>query len=239
MAQAVCDLWPGTRTRSARRSTTASTTTSSCRVRSPRPTCRRSRTGCARSSPPTSRSSASSRAGARTVRGPAVQARDHRVARGGRGPRRRDRDRVPRNDRWADLCLGPHVPSTGRLGGAFKLMKLAGAYWRGDEARPMLTGSTARRGRRRTSSTITCIGWRRPRSETTVVWAASSTCSPSPRSSDPVSPSGTHAVVCSESSSRTTSGTCTSERATTSSPRRTSPGVSYGTPRATRPSTRN
>ena len=46
---------------------------------------------------------------------------------------------VYRNDWWADLCLGPHVPSTGRLGGAFKLMKLAGAYWRGDEARPMLT----------------------------------------------------------------------------------------------------
>jgi threonyl-tRNA synthetase len=45
---------------------------------------------------------------------------------------------VYRNDGWSDLCLGPHVPSTGRLG-AFKLMKLAGAYWRGDEARPMLT----------------------------------------------------------------------------------------------------
>jgi threonyl-tRNA synthetase len=42
-----------------------------------------------------------------------------------------------RNGDWADLCLGPHVASTGRLG-TFKLMKLAGAYWRGDEARPML-----------------------------------------------------------------------------------------------------
>ncbi len=38
---------------------------------------------------------------------------------------------------FVDLCLGPHVPSTGRLG-AFKLMKVAGAYWRGDEKRPML-----------------------------------------------------------------------------------------------------
>jgi threonyl-tRNA synthetase len=45
---------------------------------------------------------------------------------------------VYRNDGWVDLCLGPHVPSTGRLT-AFKLMKVAGAYWRGDEARPMLT----------------------------------------------------------------------------------------------------
>jgi len=44
---------------------------------------------------------------------------------------------VYRNDGWSDLCLGPHVPSTRRLG-AFKLMKLAGAYWRGDETRPML-----------------------------------------------------------------------------------------------------
>ncbi len=44
---------------------------------------------------------------------------------------------VYRNGEWADLCLGPHVPSTGRLG-VFKLTKLAGAYWRGDQARPML-----------------------------------------------------------------------------------------------------
>jgi threonyl-tRNA synthetase len=44
---------------------------------------------------------------------------------------------VYRNDGWADLCLGPHVPSTGRLR-AFKLLSVAGAYWRGDERRPML-----------------------------------------------------------------------------------------------------
>src|SRR5438067_1897002 len=42
-----------------------------------------------------------------------------------------------RNDGWLDLCRGPHVPTTARLG-AFKLMKVAGAYWRGDERRPML-----------------------------------------------------------------------------------------------------
>ena len=42
-----------------------------------------------------------------------------------------------RNDGWVDLCRGPHVPTTKRLG-AFKLMKVAGAYWRGDERRPML-----------------------------------------------------------------------------------------------------
>ncbi len=38
---------------------------------------------------------------------------------------------------YIDLCRGPHVPSTGKLG-AFKLTKVAGAYWRGDEKRPML-----------------------------------------------------------------------------------------------------
>jgi threonyl-tRNA synthetase len=40
-------------------------------------------------------------------------------------------------DAFIDMCVGPHVPSTGRLG-HFKLMKVAGAYWRGDEHNPML-----------------------------------------------------------------------------------------------------
>ncbi|MEX1216894.1 MAG: threonine--tRNA ligase [Acidimicrobiales bacterium] len=39
--------------------------------------------------------------------------------------------------RFIDLCRGPHVPDTGRLG-HFKLMRVAGAYWRGDERNPML-----------------------------------------------------------------------------------------------------
>ncbi|MCM2314390.1 MAG: threonine--tRNA ligase [Thermoanaerobaculia bacterium] len=38
---------------------------------------------------------------------------------------------------WKDLCRGPHVPSTGKLG-AFKLLSVAGAYWRGNENNPML-----------------------------------------------------------------------------------------------------
>jgi threonyl-tRNA synthetase len=41
------------------------------------------------------------------------------------------------SDTFVDLCRGPHVPSTGRLG-HFKLMKVAGAYWRGNEKGPML-----------------------------------------------------------------------------------------------------
>ena len=39
---------------------------------------------------------------------------------------------------FVDLCRGPHLPSTGKLGKAFKLTKLAGAYWRGDHNNPML-----------------------------------------------------------------------------------------------------
>jgi threonyl-tRNA synthetase len=40
---------------------------------------------------------------------------------------------------WIDLCRGPHMTSTGKIGNAFKLMTVAGAYWRGDSKNPMLT----------------------------------------------------------------------------------------------------
>ena len=43
-----------------------------------------------------------------------------------------------RQGEFIDLCRGPHLPSTGRLGKAFKLTKLAGAYWRGDSRNEML-----------------------------------------------------------------------------------------------------
>ncbi len=43
-----------------------------------------------------------------------------------------------RQGEFIDLCRGPHLPSTGKLGKAFKLMKLAGAYWRGDSRNEML-----------------------------------------------------------------------------------------------------
>ena len=45
---------------------------------------------------------------------------------------------VYRQGAFADLCRGPHLPSTGKLGAAFKLLKVAGAYWRGDSRNPML-----------------------------------------------------------------------------------------------------
>lgn len=43
-----------------------------------------------------------------------------------------------RQGAFVDLCRGPHLPSTGKLGHAFKLMKIAGAYWRGDSKNEML-----------------------------------------------------------------------------------------------------
>ncbi|HVJ42005.1 MAG TPA: threonine--tRNA ligase [Dongiaceae bacterium] len=45
---------------------------------------------------------------------------------------------IYRQGQWLDLCVGPHLPSTGKLGKAFKVMKLSGAYWRGDANNPQL-----------------------------------------------------------------------------------------------------
>jgi threonyl-tRNA synthetase len=46
--------------------------------------------------------------------------------------------KIYKQGEWLDLCRGPHMTSTGKIGSAFKLMKVAGAYWRGDSTRPML-----------------------------------------------------------------------------------------------------
>ena len=53
---------------------------------------------------------------------------------------------IPKNEevsiyhhgKWHDLCKGPHLPSTGKIGTAFKLTKVSGAYWRGDSNNEML-----------------------------------------------------------------------------------------------------
>jgi threonyl-tRNA synthetase len=47
--------------------------------------------------------------------------------------------KIYRQGDWFDLCRGPHMTSTGKIGNAFRLMKVAGAYWRGDSNNPMLT----------------------------------------------------------------------------------------------------
>src|ERR1700726_2417695 len=47
--------------------------------------------------------------------------------------------RIYKQGDWFDLCRGPHMTSTGKVGNAFKLLKVAGAYWRGDSNREMLS----------------------------------------------------------------------------------------------------
>jgi threonyl-tRNA synthetase len=47
--------------------------------------------------------------------------------------------KIYRQGDWFDLCRGPHMTSTAKIGNAFKLMKVAGAYWRGDSNREMLS----------------------------------------------------------------------------------------------------
>jgi threonyl-tRNA synthetase len=46
--------------------------------------------------------------------------------------------RIYKQGDWLDLCRGPHMPSTGKVGNAFKLQSIAGAYWRGDSNNQML-----------------------------------------------------------------------------------------------------
>ena len=58
---------------------------------------------------------------------------------------------VYRQGDWLDLCRGPHMPSTGQVGKGFKLMKVAGAYWRGDHRNAMLHAFTAPPGATRRS----------------------------------------------------------------------------------------
>ena len=88
---------------------------------------------------------------------------------------------------FVDMCLGPHVPCTGRLG-HFKLMRHGGAYFRGQREEPdapahLRHGVGHEVGPRRT----TCSCWSRPKPATTAASVPSSTCSRSPRRSAAVS----------------------------------------------------
>ena len=77
---------------------------------------------------------------------------------------------------WIDLCRGPHVPSTGKLK-VFKLMRVAGAYWRGDSKNEMLQRIYGTAWGKKEDRTRTSGCSRRPRSATTGAWARSSICS--------------------------------------------------------------
>ena len=76
---------------------------------------------------------------------------------------------VYRQGDWLDLCRGPHLPSTGRLGKAFRLMKVAGAYWRGICVMRCCSASMGRLGRHQSSLMTIFTCWRKLRSVTIAV----------------------------------------------------------------------
>ena len=120
MAQAVQELYPGTQV------TMAGdrgwfTTTSRATSRSRRPICRRSRIACARSSVAICRSSARSGTASRRRRRSATSARTTRSDHRGHHPGGEEVS-IYRQGDWFDVCRGPHLPSTGKLPKAFKLM---------------------------------------------------------------------------------------------------------------------
>ena len=83
---------------------------------------------------------------------------------------------------WLDLCRGPHMPSTGKIGQAFKLMKVAGAYWRGDSTKPMLQRIYATAfAKQEDLDALSSSGWRRPSAATIAASGARWTCSISRR----------------------------------------------------------
>lgn len=73
---------------------------------------------------------------------------------------------------FIDLCRGPHVPSTGHIK-AFKLMKVAGAYWRGDSSNEMLQRIYGTAWGDKKSLRLICIALKKRKSVTTVSWANS------------------------------------------------------------------
>ena len=93
---------------------------------------------------------------------------------------------------WQDLCRGPHLQHTGQVpADAFKLMSIAGAYWRGDSDRAMLQRiyGVAFTSKEELQARI-CICWKKPPNATTASWAARWTCSTC-RKKPPVRCSGT------------------------------------------------
>ena len=111
--------------------------------------------------------------------------------------------------RFIDLCRGPHVPHTGRLG-HFKLLRVAGAYWRGDERNPVLQRiyGTAWESEKALEDYLRRLA--EAESATTGAWRPSSICSRSRTSSGEAWPSGIRGGRSCARSSRTTAGSGTS-----------------------------
>ena len=77
---------------------------------------------------------------------------------------------IYRQGDFVDLCMGPHLPSTGRLK-SVKLMSVAGAYWRGSEKNKMLQRIYGTSFPKRVDAgRVPFPDWRRPRSGTTASW---------------------------------------------------------------------
>jgi len=77
---------------------------------------------------------------------------------------------------YVDLCRGPHIPSTGMIK-AFKLLNVAGAYWRGDEHNKMLQRIYGTGFATQEDLKNTCGSWKRRKEEITAAWARISICS--------------------------------------------------------------
>lgn len=82
-----------------------------------------------------------------------------------------------RQGAFTDLCRGPHVPSTGKIGDAFKLMKVAGAYWRGDSTKEMLQRIYATAWADKKTSRLIWKCWKKPKNATIANSAARWICS--------------------------------------------------------------
>ena len=132
-----CGSSPASSSPSARRSKTASTTTSIRRRRSARRISRASRRRCARSSRTPSRSSASSGRPPRRAASSRICSQGYKVEHIDDDLKQYPTLSFYRQGEFIDLCRGPHIPHAGKVG-AFKLLSIAGAYWKNDASRKQL-----------------------------------------------------------------------------------------------------
>ena len=116
------------------------------------------------------------------------------------------------DDIFVDFCVGPHVPSTGRLK-AFKLLSTSNAYWKGDARNQPMQRVYGTAFFRTPTSRRTCSGSRRPSAATTASSGASWACSSATRGR-PAPPSGSARAPCSTTPSPTTCARCCTPPAT-------------------------
>ena len=138
LAEAVQSLWPGTQVTIGPVIENGFYYDFRATSRSRRKTSPSSKRRCRRSSRATNLSPRKSGRASRPRKSSATRARTFKVELIDAIPADQSLKIYKQGD-WFDLCRGPHMTSTGKVGNAFKLMKVAGAYWRGDSKNPMLT----------------------------------------------------------------------------------------------------